>query len=583
MTYQVQQEMKPKTALKKKPKHNLITAKGLISCQLMSGLIAGVFMPDAGAVSGELPDQTLHVLKATTTLKTKIPSTSEKHPPRYFIETERSQSPKQIGSDAIAPVEILPQNPTLIGRVSSINDEAFVPVNRPPLQALISVQDNLSPYSMDASCLERIGLADALRCAIAHNLSIENDFDGWRSQKYAYLSSLSGFLPDINTGYNLVGLHGSLPGALFGIGSTSTASSGSSSTLQLPSYAQVLQAGFTYHAYQGGKILFSSLQQKHRLRASQASLKGSVNDVLLDAAKRYYSLVLNEALLDIRMRAVEISTEQVRLNTVQETEGTATGLDVLQSQAQLASDQQNLVDQQSTRRQSAIQLATVLNSSFAQDLSSKESYLRKKRVVPPTVMIGELLRIAIDNRPELKQYEELRLAAKKAIVVAGAPLQPKMNLAGSVYGLGAGSTNLSSIFVLNFSINWMLGGLGATDLANVQQARWQARQSAVQAKQTFQDVFQQVRTAYDQSLAADNRIEHASAQINAAEEELRIAKKRMEAGIGLNLDVLNAQRDLTQAGINKAQAIVDFNVAQAQLLHDIGLISSETLTTGARI
>ncbi|MBH9758330.1 TolC family protein, partial [Clostridioides difficile] len=95
--------------------------------------------------------------------------------------------------------------------------------------------------------------------------------------------------------------------------------------------------------------------------------------------------------------------------------------------------------------------------------------------------------------------------------------------------------------------------------------------------------FEQVRTAYDQSLAADKRIEHASVQIAAAEEELRLAKKRMQAGIGLNIDVLNAQRDLTQASINKARAIVDFNDAQVQLVHDIGLISIASLSNGLKI
>jgi OMF family outer membrane factor len=136
---------------------------------------------------------------------------------------------------------------------------------------------------------------------------------------------------------------------------------------------------------------------------------------------------------------------------------------------------------------------------------------------------------------------------------------------------------------LNFSVNWTLGSLGTTDLANIQQARWQARQATVQAKQSFQDVFSQVRTSYDQSLAADKRIDSASAQIVAAEEELRISQKRMQNGLGLNLDVLNAQRDRTQASINKAQAIVDFNIAQAQLCHDIGLISAVTLTDGVRL
>ena len=117
-------------------------------------------------------------------------------------------------------------------------------------------------------------------------------------------------------------------------------------------------------------------------------------------------------------------------------------------------------------------------------------------------------------------------------------------------------------------------------MPNIAQAKWQAREAAVRAKTEFKNVFEQVRTTFDQSLAADKRIDHASAQIAAAEEELRIATKRMQAGIGLNIDVLNAQLDRTQAYINKARAMVDFNVAQAQLVRDIGVISVGALSKG---
>jgi outer membrane protein TolC len=529
----------------------------------------------------EFPNQAEEVSKATANLKTKIPGPSDRKPQGFVLEMERSQALRPIGLDPVRPVELPGQSSSLSGRITIENDDAWVPLNRPPLQALISVQENLNPFSMDAAYSEHVSLSDALRCAISQNLAIDSSFAGYRSQKYAYLSATSKFLPDIHSGYSLIGLHGSLPGSI--LGGTTSSSGGTAGNIKLPSHVDLLSAGFTYHAYQGGKVLFGSLEQKHRLRASRAGLKGSLNDVLLDSTKRYYTLVLNEALLEIRSRAVEISTEQVRLNTVQERSGTATGLDVLQSQAQLASDQQNLVDQQSTRRQSALQLSAVVNSSLAQDLSSVESSLRKKRIVPRLAPLNRLLVVAIDNRPELKQYEELRLAAKREIVVAAAPLHPTIDLGGTVYGIGAAGSSTNSIYLLNFAVNWSLGALGTTDLANIQQARWQARQASVQAKQSFQDVVVQVRTAYDQSLAADKRVESASAQIIAAEEELRIAKKRMEAGIGLNLDVLNAQRDRTQASINKAQAIVDFNIAQAQLLHDVGLISLNTLVDGVKI
>jgi len=124
-------------------------------------------------------------------------------------------------------------------------------------------------------------------------------------------------------------------------------------------------------------------------------------------------------------------------------------------------------------------------------------------VLPKTAPVDELLKIAIDNRPELKQYEELRLAAKRAIVVAGAPLQPKVALGGNVIGIGVRSNALNPIYLLNFSVNWTLGQLGTTDVANIQGARWQARQAAIQAKKIFQTTFDEVRTSYDQSLAAD--------------------------------------------------------------------------------
>lgn len=501
-------------------------------------------------------------------LNTKLPDASGKRSPIYIQQFEAAQTPRPLGSDPIEKAEPVPGEGAARSNSLSTN---VVPLTRPMLSALISVHRNLNPLTLDARLYERVTLDDVLGQTIKQNLQIEGNFSSLKSRQYAVLSAASRFLPDIKSGYQLAGLTGKLPGAFAG---------GSGGSFGLPSSFQLLNAGFSQPIYQGGNTIFTLLQEKHRYRASRASLKGTVNDVLLESTKRYYDLLYNEALLDIRTRAVEISEEQVRLNELQERAGTATGLDVLQSQAQLSSDQQNLVDQQSARRQSALRLASYINSSLAQDLTSSETELPRRQLIEPSVSVEELVARAIENRPELRQYEELRLAAKRAIGIAQSPLQPHASLNGTVYGIGANGSNLSPIFNLALQINWTLGHLGVQDVANTMQAKWQAREAAVRAKQAFTDVVEQVRTSFVQSLAADGRIEHASAQIAAAEEELRIATKRMKVGVGLNIDVLNAQRDRTQAYINKARAMVDFNIAQAQLLHDTGLISVASLTRG---
>jgi len=303
----------------------------IVACTVFSGAI-----PEAEAVSSAAQDSAAAKSEVETPLKTRIPNASERHAPLYMIELQKSQAITPLSDQPVRAVE----QPLLrIDQLANPQtaEHASIGLARPPLKALISVQENLNPFSMDAHYVERIGLEDALKAAIGQNLDIADSLARLRIQKYTYLATASKFLPDAKAGYNLVGAHGSIPTSLFGGGASAQ---GASTTSKLPSLIQVLNAGFTYNMYQGGKVLFGTLEEKHRLRASRASLKGSVNDVLLSTATRYYDLILNEALLAIRTRAVEISTEQVRMNSAMEKAGTATGLEVLQSQAQLASDQQ---------------------------------------------------------------------------------------------------------------------------------------------------------------------------------------------------------------------------------------------------
>src|SRR5262249_31733686 len=117
--------------------------------------------------------------------------------------------------------------------------------------------------------------------------------------------------------------------------------------------------------------------------------------------------------------------------------GVNTQLDVLQAKYELSRDRQQLIAQQVARRQAAVNLATALNLNQGVDLALKNRSVAKVRLVDAGIQPAQLVSIAIDNRPELKRYEQLRLAAKDAIKVAMAPLAPQVSCIGNILGTGA--------------------------------------------------------------------------------------------------------------------------------------------------
>ncbi len=469
------------------------------------------------------------------------------------------------------------------------------------LQSLITVNNYLNPFQLDASTANTINLRQALITGLEQNLDLAISRTNTKQRQFAYFSSLGNFLPDPTFGYSdyltngRIGLPVSAASLLGGSSATTagatsgTASSGSStssststnsstSTIRIHHPFEIMHAGMEFYAYRGGSVLFGALQAKHNFKAAKHQESASLSDTLMTVTQNYYNLVLAEALLQIRVGAVRTSEEQLRRNLDRFHSGLATNLDVLQSRTQLARDRQALVDQQISRRSASISLSTSLNIDLGLDLKPVELVVKKVRLVDPRLNVSDILQLAIDNRPELKQYEELRLAAKRSIMVAAANLQPSVLLSGNAYGIGPPS-NVQALGIFTINASWRLRGFGTVDGFDVQQARWQARQASLQSQKELQTVLTQVRNSYLQILDKEKNIEQAGDEVNSSLEELRLAELRKSSGLGLNLDIITAQRDYTQALVDKAQAIINFDIAQAQLVHDTGLISVEALTS----
>src|SRR5262249_4503608 len=140
------------------------------------------------------------------------------------------------------------------------------------------------------------------------------------------------------------------------------------------------------------------------------------------------------------------------------------------------------------------------------------------------------------------------------------------------------SRQIQAVYTIGYQVQWKLTGLGTSHLPDIKSAKYQARQAQLESNKELNTLTNQVRHAYLNSLSTNRKLEEATTKVDSSAEELRLAQLRFQHGVGKNIDILKAQEDYTSALIENAQALVSFNVAQAKLLHDLGIISIGNLT-----
>ncbi|MBA4076248.1 MAG: hypothetical protein C0508_14485 [Cyanobacteria bacterium PR.023] len=463
--------------------------------------------------------------------------------------------------------------------LGQINMSELLPIGR----------GKLPPIKLEAAYNEQLGLKQALLYALGNNLPIRISQAGYDAQRYQFYSSLGNFLPDFTLTYR-----GQRTDTQRGTGTPFFTNS----------------ATIRYPVFQGGGVLFNSLVNMNRAKAGKSAFHASINDTMFSVYQKYNDLLLAHLLLRIRVKSVELSRAQVALNQQLKDAGVGTNFAIYQSRTQLALDKQALLQQQVALRQAALQLALLLNTNIAINFLPEEERVSEAKLFSEQIDVNRLEIAAAKNRPELKQFEFLRRAADRNIQVAAAPLYPTFqffttktvtksggsggsnnSLTGSTViiptgGNGGGSIGISGgggrSFSAGFDLTWNLNGFGVVDAGNTLAARALARQAMLQSNQQIITVLQQVRSSYLNMLTAEAQVDVAGEAVVSATEQLRLANLRLRYGQGINLELIQAQREYINSLTSQAQAIIAYNVAQAQLLRDTGLISVATLTAEAR-
>src|SRR5437773_9552306 len=88
----------------------------------------------------------------------------------------------------------------------------------------------------------------------------------------------------------------------------------------------------------------------------------------------------------------------------------------------------------------------------------------------------------------------------------------------------------------------------------------------------------EVQTAYSNMQKNQELIKSQEKNVEQAEEALRLAKARLDAGAGVQLDVLNAQVQLLTAQSTRLQALFGYNSSLAEFDRATGAQSTYTVS-----
>ena len=179
---------------------------------------------------------------------------------------------------------------------------------------------------------------------------------------------------------------------------------------------------------------------------------------------------------------------------------------------------------------------------------------------------------ALDNRADGAAARYAVKMAEAAVETAKAGYQPTVNAVATKAIAGDKEFNKDHTETWTAGVNasWNVFDNGLTQ-ASIKSANMALAKAQEEAAQTDDQIRLDVRTAYLGLQAAEKNIQTTSVAVTRAEEDYKIAQVRYSAGVGTNLDVMDANEKLTTARTNYYTALYNYNTSKASLDKAMGI------------
>ena len=403
---------------------------------------------------------------------------------------------------------------------------------------------------------------DAVSVAYKNNKDIQIQEQEVEAAKADILGARSAFLPDVNANASYT-RQGAVPTANiiskkdYGV---------------FVGYKNDNQAGVSVSQtiFSGGANTANLRQKQLALKSQTESLRAKKLDVEFEAKRLYYGLLLAYENRRIAQELVDQANKHYLEVNDKYKHGTSSRFDLLQSKVQVS-----------------LLMPELIKANNAIDITKED--LRKLLALKRRVVIevkdklrheaieikeDDFLKTAYLNKPEMV-IKSLGIDINKwAIKQARATDLPQVGASGAY---NYRSDNLSNMFNDRHN-NWNIGLAvtipifdGFLTRSKVEAAKARYAQ-AILGKENLEDqISVDVKQACLDMKEAQTVIDSQKDNIVEAREALKISEVRYDSGVGINLDVLDAQVSLAQVEQNLASGTYDYIMAKASLERSMGV------------
>jgi len=311
------------------------------------------------------------------------------------------------------------------------------------------------------------------------------------------------------------------------------------------------------------------------------ALRNTVDQTIANVKTQFYQVIVNRELIVVQEESVNLLESQLKDQQNRFEAGTVPRFNVLQAQVQLYNQIPQLIAARNSYRISVLQLAKTLGLDFnpARGNAAPLRAVGHITYIPRKIDLLAAIEEGKRNRPFLKQARANVLNAIEQVHVAIGSWLPTVNTNG-------GGEWLSSEFNSSFgdvSKGWLTTVTGSWPIWDSGMAWGKIKQQRAllsESEISYDDDVRQVELEIQQAVSnlAQNQesIQATEKNLETAAEAVRLAKARLDAGAGTQLDVLNAQVQLTTAQSTNLQALFGYNSSLAELNRVTGMQSTYT-------